>query len=169
MKAREIVVTLVALIAIGVASFFAYRYEQKRETAGMCPFCDRMVHPITAYRLKVGNHVVPACCPRCGMHAQVSQTQGNPGPAWATDVNTGESVAAESATYVEGGDVQYCAHGDQPMAREPHGVSMREYDRCLPTLVAFKSLQEAESYQQQHGGRVLTYTQALASVREQRF
>ena len=166
MKAREIVVTLVAMVAIGVTSFFAYRYEEKRETAGMCPFCERMVHPVTAYRLKVGDHVVAACCPRCGMHAQVNQEQGKPGTALATDVNSGESVAAESATYVEGGDVQYCTHGDQPLTREPQGVSMREYDRCLPTLVAFKSLQEAESYQQQHGGRVLSYSQALASVRE---
>jgi len=167
MKAREIVVTLVALVVIGVASFFAYRYEQRRETAGLCPFCDRMVHPITAYRLNVGDRVVTACCPRCGMHAQVSQKQGTSGPAWATDVNTGESVAAESATYVEGGDVQYCAHGDQPMAREPHGVSMLKYDRCLPAMLASNSLQQADSYQQQHGGRVLSYSQALASVREQ--
>jgi hypothetical protein len=165
MKAREFSVTLVALLAIGVTSFWAYRYEQRRETAGMCPFCDRVVHPITAYRLKVGDHVVAACCPRCGMHAQANQTHGEPGMAWATDVNTGESVAAESATFVEGGDVQYCTHGDQPMTREPHGVSMREYDRCLPTLVAFKTPQEAEAYRQQHGGRVLSYPQALASVR----
>ena len=167
MKTREIVVTLVALVAIGVTSFFAYRYEKRREMAGMCPFCDRMVHPVTAYRLKVGDHEVAACCPRCGMHAQVNQEQGKPGQAWATDVNTGESVAAESATYVEGGDLQYCTHGDQPMSRESHGVSVREYDRCLPTLVAFQTPQEAEAYQQQHGGRVLSYAQALASVREQ--
>jgi hypothetical protein len=167
MKTREIVVTLVALAAIGVTSFFAYRYEQKGETAGMCPFCDRMVHPVTAYRLKVNGHVVAACCPRCGMHAQVNQEQGKAEAAWATDVNTGESVAAESATYVEGGDVQYCTHGNQPMTRQPHGVSIREYDRCLPTLAAFKFPQEAETYQQQHGGRVLSYEQALASVRAQ--
>ena len=31
MKARAIVVTLIALVAIGVTSFWAYRYEQKRE------------------------------------------------------------------------------------------------------------------------------------------
>jgi transcription elongation factor Elf1 len=167
MKARETLITLVALLAIGLTSFFAYRYEQRRETAGMCPFCDRTVHSVTAYRLKVGDHVVAACCPRCGMHAQVNQPQGKPGMAWATDVDTGERVAAESATYVEGGDVQYCTHGDQPMTREPHGVSTREYDRCLPTLVAFKTPQEAEAYQRQHGGRVLTYSQALASVREE--
>ena len=85
MKARGLVVTLLALVAIGVTSFFTYQYEERREKAGMCPFCDRMVHPATAYRLKVGGHVVLACCPRCGMHAQISQTPGNPGPAWATE------------------------------------------------------------------------------------
>jgi hypothetical protein len=161
------IVTLVALLAIGVASFWVYRYEQRRERAVICPFCDRMVHPVTAYRLKVGNHMVVACCPRCGMHAQVNQRQGTSGMAWATDLNTGESVPAEFAVYVEGGDVQYCTHGDQPMMREPHGASTRKYDRCLPTLVAFKTPQEAQAYQEHHGGRVLSYTQALASVREQ--
>jgi len=167
MKPRGMIVTLVALLAIGATSFWAYRYEQRREQAGTCPFCDRMVHPATAYRIKVDNHVVEACCPRCGMRAQVNQEREKGGTAWATDVNTGENIAAESATYVEGGDVQYCAHGNQPMMREPHGTSTREYDRCLPTLVAFKTPQEAKAYQQQHGGRVLSYRQALASVREQ--
>jgi hypothetical protein len=167
MKVRDVVITLVALVAIGITSFFAYRFEQRRETAGMCPFCERMVHSTTAYRIKDGHELLAACCPRCGMHAQVSETHGNPGPAWATDINTGEAVAADSATYVEGGDVQYCTHGDQPMTRGPNGVSMREYDRCLPTLVAFKTPQEAQAYQQRHGGRLLSYPQALASVREQ--
>jgi len=95
------------------------------------------------------------------------QEKGKPGKAWATDVNTGESVAAESATYVEGGEIQYCTHGNQPVTHEPNGVSVREYDRCLPTLAAFKTPQEAEVYQQQHGGRVLSYTEALDSVRKQ--
>ena len=166
MKAREIAVTMAALLAIAATSFFAYRYERKSETAGTCPFCDRMVHSNTAYRLKIGDQEVAACCPRCGMHAQVNQAGAHAASAWATDVNTGEKVAAETATYVEGGDVQYCAHGDQPVTREPNGVSVRDYDRCLPTLVAFKTPQEAEAYQQQHGGHVLTYAQALASVRE---
>ena len=167
MKTREIIITLAALLAIGVTSFFAYRYEKRRDTAAMCPFCARMVHSTTAYRLKVDGHELAACCPRCGMRAQVNGEKGKGIAAWATDVSTGESVPAESATYVEGGDVQYCTHDDQSVAREPHGISVREYDRCLPTLAAFKSPQEAAAYQQQHGGRVLSYDQALASVREQ--
>jgi len=166
MKTRETAITLAALLAIVLTSFFAYRYEHRTETAGLCPFCDRMVHPVTAYRLRMGDHVMVACCPRCGMHAQVNDAQAKPGAAWATDVDTGESVAAESATYVEGGDLQYCTHGDQPTEREDHGVSTREYDRCLPTLVAFKTQQEAEAYRQQHGGRVLSYSEALATVQQ---
>jgi hypothetical protein len=166
MKTREIIITFIALVAIAVTSFFAYRYEQRRETANTCPYCDRMVHSVTAYRLKVDGHDVTACCPRCGMHAMLNREQGRTGQAWATDVNTGESVAAESATYVEGGDVQYCAHGDQAVTRELNGVSVREYDRCLPTLAAFKTPQEAELYQKQHGGRVLSYAESLASVRK---
>ena len=146
---------------------FAYRFEQKRATADTCPFCDRMVHSATAYRLPVDGHEVAACCPRCGMRAQVNREQGKLDHPRATDVITGETIAAESATFVEGGDVQYCTHGDQPVTREPNGVSVREYDRCLPTLAAFKTPQEAEIYQHQHGGRVLGYEQALASVREQ--
>jgi hypothetical protein len=167
MKPREFIITFVALVAIAVTSFFAYRYEQRRAMADTCPFCDRMVHSVTAYRLKVDGHEVTACCPRCGMHAMVNHENGKPGSARATDVITGESVAAESATYVEGGDLQYCMHGNQPVTREPNGVSVREYDRCLPTLAAFKNPQEADLYQKQHGGRVLSYEQALASVREQ--
>lgn len=167
MRTRDMIVTMVALAAIGLTSFWAYRYEQRREMAGTCPFCDRMVHSTTAYRLKLGDRVVEACCPRCGMRAQVNQEHGNGGMAWATDVNTGEDIAADSAVYVEGGDVQYCTHGAQPMMRDPHGASTRQYDRCLPTLVAFKTPQEAKAYQEQHGGRVLSYAQALASVREQ--
>ena len=167
MKVRETLITLIALLAIAGTSFWAYRYEHRRGTADTCPFCNRMVHRDTAYRLKVGDHILAACCPRCGMHAQVIQAPGQANSAFATDVTTGESIAAESALYVEGGDVQYCTHGEQPVAREPNGVSVREFDRCLPTLVAFKSHEEAEVYQREHGGRILSYAQALASAREQ--
>ena len=167
MKPRGMMLMLIALAALGAASFWAYRYEQRRDRSGMCPYCDRMVHSATAYRLKVGDRVVEACCPRCGMRAQVNQEHEKGGTEWATDLNTGENIPAESAVYVEGGDVQYCAHGEPPMAREPHGASTREYDRCLPTLVAFKTPQEADVYQERHGGRVLSYAQALASVRQQ--
>jgi len=166
MNRRNFIITLIALAAMAGATFSTYRYERRAETAATCPFCERMVHSVSAYRLKVDGHEVTACCPRCGMHAQLNGEQGNKGNATATDVMTGERIAADSATYVEGGDVEYCTHGQHPVTREPNSVSVREYDRCLPTLAAFKNHEEAELYQKQHGGRVLSYAEALGSVRK---
>jgi hypothetical protein len=167
MRTGKIIITIFALAAISIAAFYGYQYEHRREAADTCPFCDRMVHSITAFRLTVDQHEVAACCPRCGMHAMLNHEHGTTGNAWATDVDTGEKISADSATYVEGGDVRYCVHDDEPAPREPNGASVREFDRCLPTLVAFKTAREAGDYQHQHGGRVLTYAQALASVQEQ--
>ena len=164
---RSTVGSVVAAIGAVAASLLFVHPLPEFQPASLRFRLARMVHPITSYRIKIGDRVVVACCPRCGMRAQVNRERWKGGLAWATDVNTGERVAAESAVYVEGGDVQYCTRGNQPMVREPHGASTREYDRCLPTLVAFKTPQDARAYQQQHGGRVLSYAQALASVGEQ--
>jgi len=165
MKHKETLITVIALVAIGVTSFVAYRHEQKRD-ASSCPFCDRMVHYGTAYRLSVGNQILVACCPRCGMH-YAAKRPGDVQEARATDLNSGELIPAESAYYVEGGDVEYCTLGEHPVQRVPQGVSVRAYDRCLPTLVAFKTRPEAEAYRKQHGGRVLDYAQAMEHVRGQ--
>jgi hypothetical protein len=166
MKARETLISLGALLVIGLVSFLAYRHEQRSLAAEICPFCNRVVHPAAAYRLRVGDRTVVACCPRCAMHFAANHL-GEVSKAWATDVTTGERIAAETAVYIEGGDVQYCTRGEQPITPEPQGVSVRHYDRCLPTLVAFKTQQEAQAYQQQHGGRILSYAQAVTGVREQ--
>jgi hypothetical protein len=98
------------------------------------------------------------------MHYAIAHSQEVKG-SWATDLNSGQRIRAESAYYSEGGDLEYCTKDETPVAREPHGISERDYDRCLPTLVAFKTPAEAEAYRAQHGGRVLTYQQAIASVK----
>jgi len=81
-------------------------------------------------------------------------------------MNSGESIPAETAYYDEGGNINYCAAHGEAVQRQPQGVSVREYDRCLPTLVAFKTRAEAVAYQQENGGRVLDYAQAMQSVKE---
>jgi hypothetical protein len=98
------------------------------------------------------------------MHYQIE----HPGAAikvWATDLASGRFIAAETASYVEGGDIAYCTMHSAPVTRQPQGVAVREYDRCLPSLVAFRSKQNAEDYQKQHGGQVLTYEQAIERVK----
>ncbi len=166
MKMKESVVTGLALLAIAVVGLLAYRYEV-RPQAEFCKLCQRPIHAGVAYELDLKDGTRErACCPRCAMHYQVDRPD-MVRTAWATDLASGKLVPAEAAYYVEGGDLQYCTVGDSPVQREPQGVASRQFDRCLPTLVAFRTRGEADDYHRQHGGRVLTYTEALESVRTQ--
>jgi hypothetical protein len=164
MKLRDTLVTLLALAAIGLATYFAYRYET-RPNPNVCHICDRPIHRGMAFLVRTDGHTEHACCPRCGMHYALSHP-GKVKKVWATDLNSGESIPAEAAFYDEGGNIDYCAAHGKAVQRQPQGVSVREYDRCLPTLVAFKTPGEAEAYHKEHGGRVLNYAEAVQSVRE---
>lgn len=163
MKWKEAAITLSAIGVITALGVWAY-LSVSRPRADLCRVCDRNLHAGVTYRLELASGHEDACCPRCGMHYQIEHP-GAAKKAWATDVKSGTFIAAGTASYVEGGDVAYCTMHSTPIAREPQGVAVREYDRCLPSLVAFRSKQEAEDYQKQHGGQVLTYEQAMERVK----
>jgi hypothetical protein len=166
MKSRDTLITLAALVAVAIASWAAYRYET-RPALEFCQVCGRKVHAGTTYRLDTQRGTERACCPRCGMHEQVSRP-GLVKRAWATDFDSREMIPADAAYYVEGSDTGYCTMADmpQPVQRQPQGVSVITDDRCLPALVAFKTRSAAEAFQARHSGRILDYSQALESVRE---
>jgi hypothetical protein len=163
-RAKPWIVT-VALAAIVGVSVLAYRWESLRHPA-VCQICQRDIPKQTAFHLDTGAGKIEACCPTCAMHYMLHHPNGVI-KALATDFNSGRAIPAARAFYDEGGDVQYCTAKHASVERGAEGVSMRVFDRCLPTLVAFSTQKEAEAYQQRHGGRVLSYEQTLASIREQ--
>lgn len=165
MKTKEFWITALAVAAFATVSVLAYRHAA-HPSADTCQICQRPLHHGVSYvvEMKDGTRET-ACCPRCGMHLQVARPDAV-AQAWATDVETGQTVPAAQATYVEGGDIEYCTMHSNPVQREPEGVAVRAFDRCLPSLVAFRTRTEADSYRAQHGGRTLDYAQALESVRE---
>ena len=164
MKLRDTLVTLLALVAIGLASYLAYRYET-RPNPNFCNICNRPIHPGMSFLVQMVGHTERACCPRCGMHYALNHP-GKDHRLWATDMNSGKMIPAETAYYDEGGNINYCATHGEAVQRQAQGVSVRDYDRCLPTLVAFETRAEAETYQREHGGRVLNYAEALQSVKD---
>jgi hypothetical protein len=163
MKWKEAIITLAAIGVITAVGFWAFR-SVSRPPQDLCRVCERGLHAGVTYRLELSAGHEDACCPRCGMHYEIEHP-GAVKKAWATDLTTGEFVAAQSAYYVEGGDVEYCTMHSTPVEREPQGVRVREYDRCLPSLVAFRTQQEAEAYQKRHGGQVFDYRQAMERVK----
>ena len=166
MNGKEFWITAVALAAIAVVCVLAYRHET-RPSGDVCRVCQRGLHAGLVYRLEMMNGTSDeACCPRCGMHFALNHP-GTVRRAWATDFTSSERILAQSGYYVEGGDEEFCALHAKPLERGPQGVSVLAYDRCLPTLVAFRAEQGAEAYRRQHGGHIVTYDQALNDVRTQ--
>ena len=163
MKWKDAAVSLVAIGVVTALGIWAF-HSVSRPPQDLCRVCERGLHKGVTYRLELARGHEDACCPRCGMHYQIEHP-GAAKKAWATDVTSGAFIAAESAYYVEGGDVEYCTMHSTPVERQPQSVAVRDFDRCLPSLVAFTSKQEAETYQKQHGGQVLSYEQAMEKVK----
>jgi hypothetical protein len=163
-KRLSMTVLMVAL-AIG-AGFLIHRWEIPKQPA-VCEICGRGIMRQVEFRIETAHGTLYACCPGCAMHHIIN----HPGEArkeLATDFKSGRLIPARSAYYDMGGNVQYCTRHDPSLQRMPgKGVEMRVYDRCLPTLVAFATRNDAEVYREKHGGRVLTYNEAIETVRQQ--
>ena len=164
MKAKPVLITLIAMAVLIGGALIVYRWEAP-QSPELCQVCDRVISKQTAFRVDTATKAIHACCPACAMHYMLHHPD-EVRKAWATDFNSGRAIPATSAYYDEGGDVQCCTRQHPAIERVPgQGVEMRVYDRCLPVLVAFASTDEAEAYRQQHGGRVVTFDQALEDTR----
>lgn len=165
MRAKSILVTVAAVVALAGLTLVAYRWEAPKHPP-ICQICGRDVPRQTEFHLDTTEGNLTACCPRCAMHFMLDHP-GKIRGAQATDYASGRLIPAKSAFYDEGGDKQYCTlHLPEIERGSEDGVRQRVYDRCLPVLVAFGSQEEAEAYRRQHGGRVLTYDQAIQSVHQ---
>jgi hypothetical protein len=165
MKVKPVLSTLIALAALVGGALVVYRWEAPRRPA-VCQVCGRYISRETAYRLDTADGTINACCPACAMHYMLHHPDAVQ-KAWATDFNSGRAIPATSAYYDEGGGVQYCTRHKPPVERGTEGISQRVYDRCLPTLVAFATRDEAEVYRQKHGGRIVSYHEAMIGLEGQ--
>lgn len=118
-----------------------------------CWVCQREVHATvrTTLILASGRQVV-ACCPRCALHYQEE-----PGNAVreirVTDHAGGGSLPLDAAFVIEGSDDTPCMR-HHPVADESHTPMRVCYDRCMPSLIAFKEEAAARAFAADHGGTV---------------
>jgi len=124
--------------------------------AKVCAVCQRDECKAMAFRVTLDSgKTVETCCPRCGMHYAAGKAAKT---FQATDFATGHWIEAAPATFVSGSGVRGCA----PMEtrRDAQGCCMtKEYDRCLPSLVAFTERSAAVEFQKQHGGELVAFQQ----------
>lgn len=154
-----------AMFGLAVLVGFALLRYMKREDLKVCQVCSRPVHTGMGYRLELAGKSEIACCPRCGIHYDLSHP-GAVRQAFARDFNTGNEILAQEAYYVEGGNEAYCAHVQPQERKQLQSIVELVFDRCTPPMLAFAAQDGANKYRAEHGGRLLNYAQARESVRE---
>lgn len=133
--------------------------------AGSCGQCGRAECRNLTFdvRLQDGK-VVRTCCPRCALHYLAGPHPPVASMA-AKDFDTAARIDASRAVYVEGSDVEPCTATAGSPPRDERGCCMRTvYDRCLPSLIAFESRAEAETFAGAHGGVLKTFAELQASA-----
>ncbi len=115
----------------------------KRQSANqnICTMCGRSVTQRSEFILmRLGETQITACCPHCGL---LLLTDSAVETALARDYLYGQMVNVYQAYYVLASDVRLC---------------------CVPTILCFASISDAEKFSQGFGGQVMDFSSALRHV-----
>jgi len=82
------------------------------------------------------------CCGHCGLFTMY-KLKDKAKRATTTDFLTGRLIDAKTAYYVAGNDLLLC---------------------CFPSTISFAVKKNAEHFQKEHGGEILTFQQAMADI-----
>ncbi len=130
---------------------------------GQCDFCLRPLQEKTHYRIHLQTgETKQVCCPRCGLHFQ--EGRSDVARAEVTDYESGQSLPAENATFVENSSVMLCCKTSVQRDRSG-GQFELSWDRCMPSLIAFRSPINAERFRKRHGGTVKSYALMMLESR----
>ncbi len=162
-RALSIFVAL-GVLGLGLLAFYLVSSGRIAGGESVCSICNRPLHPAQRFIvLSQKGRERRACCPRCGLRFAI---ESRAKPSEATDFSSGKLITAESAFYLEGSDLMQCCTSTT-MRTDSGMICDMHYDRCMPSLVAFANLQNARTYQQKHGGRLVNLAEAKASVAQQ--
>jgi hypothetical protein len=118
-----------------------------------CWVCQREIHPsVRAVVTLADGKRITACCPRCALHYR--EEPGNSVRSiTVSDYGGGRPLPLQKAFLVEGSDVTPCVHHG-PMT-DASGQPMEVcFDRCMPSLIAFRDAGQARSFMADHGGQI---------------
>jgi hypothetical protein len=157
------IVGLMVVIGAGLVGYLVWTGR----VAGGKPFCDicnRELRPGAGFITVAANgakHV--ACCPRCGLRSILNRGDH---ALEATDFAAGKRIPAARALYLEGSDIMECCE-TMGFRTDEGKYGEMQYDRCMPSLIAFSKREDAERVRREHGGKIITFAEAEQSVARQ--
>ena len=144
------------VIAVGYAGWRVYR-ETPSE---YCEFSARPVHTQTKAIALVDGEQKIFCCPACALTMR-AQTGQDVKLTELTDYETGRPLVPEQAFVVRGSEINMCVTQHMLMEENKQAAPMN-FDRCMPSLVAFARREAAEHFLQVHGGILVSFQELLS-------
>ena len=129
-----------------------------RSNVEKCSQCGRDECRNLAFTVGLANgSTVKMCCPRCALR-YLSEKQPAVTMLSVRGFADARTLEARKAYYVEGSDAHPCTSHEGSAPVDERGCCLKSvYDRCEPSLLAFASVQQAESFAREHGGFVRTF------------
>ncbi len=141
------------VLFMGALGVFLATWGCQREEA-RCAICYMPIPRETRALIRVeGGSPKAVCDARCPLTFQ-EETGRKVELLQVTDYLTGEQLKAEKAFYVTGSNVAPDAH-TEALRTTPADTAYLHWHRCLPSIIAFRTREEALRFQRAHGGRVM--------------
>ncbi len=164
MTRRGTIFGVIVLLAVASALVYAGWTIWTSSSTQVCRVCDRPIHGMTrTVGLRDGKREA-FCCPTCALteHHQLGEKVKL---IEVSDFNTRARLAPEAAAFVSGSDLNCCVE-NHVLRSEHDQVSPMEFDRCSPSIFAFAQRKEAETFQKQHGGTILSFEDLVATYQQ---
>lgn len=152
-KKAELVSVILGLALIGATGYLIVGRWQQGRRENVCQFSGREIDPSMATVAEIDGKRHRLCCPACAL-ATAQQTRTPVRIIEMTDFATKKPLDPKTVFLVRGSSVNPDMHS-QPLLdaeKQPFPV---HYDRCTPSILAFQSREQADTFQREHGGEVL--------------
>ncbi|MBI2819790.1 MAG: hypothetical protein HYX73_07410 [Acidobacteria bacterium] len=146
------------LVLMVVASYAVFQWQRqiRQDTENVCQICWRPVHSSMLTMGEVNGEEKRFCCPACAL--TTAQQTGRPVHLTRlTDLNINQPLDPKTAILVRGSDVNLDMHSQPLVDQEKRPVPVH-FDRCTPSILAFRTREEAQTFQRDHGGELLQIT-----------
>ena len=159
MNRKNIAVVFIAVLALAGLGYAGWHYIVEREQHS-CRACSRSVHDHSRTIAFVDGKRGVYCCPACALseHRQAGK------PVRVTelaDYRDGGALNPAEAVVVRNSDVNPCKSHEAAVTPDKQPLQTH-FDRCSPSMLAFRDMKAAQTFAAEHGGQILRFT-ALAA------
>lgn len=150
------------ILLVGGALLYVGWSTLDRPDESVCSVCGRPVHLASRADGEVNGETLTFCCAACALRAGKQQNQ-DIRLTRVFDYESGEALSPEQAFAVVGSDVNLCMR-DHVLMDSHKETSELHFDRCAPSVLAFRSRTAAEAFQNRHGGVVTPFSELEESM-----